>query len=493
MDEVEVPPTNGQWRSRPVIALALRTLVFAIPIFLTVGASLVAGALLRPLRVLAGTLVWWEVMVLISVAVLVLTMRLCRRALPLAALFKLSLPFPDAPPSRITLARGTSTRKLRRRLQDTSEGISLDDNVGYRSGRQAVERYERGRRAQDILTLVATLSVHDRAMRAHSDRVGMFADMIAAEMAFSAADRDRLRWAAMLHDIGKIKVAGEVLNNPGRLDEDQWQLLRGHAEVGAKMLEPLAPWLGHWVHAAEHHHERWDGSGYPHGLAGEEISIAGRIVAVADAYEAMTAARAYKRPKSVRAAREELVRGAGAQFDPAVVRAFLSIPIRRLRRVVGLGALFAQVPLAGPLVSPSMSGSTGLTVATAGVAFAALGVVGGLAPALAPRQQVEAATPNAGNPTPGSASQGSATPTETVSPSAEPPQKAPAPVESVAGTSTVAGRSGGGGGTAAAPAEQQDHPAGPPDTTMPGASGFTYGRAGMPIPGQGGTPPGHAK
>ncbi len=329
VDRARVDP---RWRRRPLVALGIRAGVFLAPILLTIGASLAASSLLPPPDGIAGTVVWWGMLIGISSVVMVLAIRVFRRALPLAALLDLSMAFPDSAPSRFKLARRTATsRQLERELQAVRDE-ALDDHVGRRKGLRMVADYERARRAEDILALVAALSVHDSRTRGHSERVGIFADMIADEMDLPTADRDRLRWAALLHDVGKIEVAADILNKPGTPDEDEWHALQRHPEDGARILQPLAPWMGEWVHAAEHHHERWDGKGYPHGLAGEQISMAGRIVAVADSYETMTAARTYKQPMSPTAAREELVRCSGEHFDPAVVRAFLNVSAARLWR-----------------------------------------------------------------------------------------------------------------------------------------------------------------
>jgi putative nucleotidyltransferase with HDIG domain len=196
-----------------------------------------------------------------------------------------------------------------------------------------------------VLELVAALSVHDKQTRGHSERVRVFADLIATEMKLPPADRARLRWASLLHDIGKLVVPSEILSKPAKLNETERKNVERHPEEGARLIGPLRSWLGEWAAAVEHHHERWDGRGYPRALAGERISLAGRIVAVADSYEVMTAVRPYRRPIGVVAAREELVRCSGAQFDPAVVRAFLNISVGRLWRVVGLGSWIAQLPL----------------------------------------------------------------------------------------------------------------------------------------------------
>jgi HD-GYP domain-containing protein (c-di-GMP phosphodiesterase class II) len=270
----------------------------------------------------------------ITVAMLLMIVaveRAARRLLPLAALLNLSLLFPDNAPKRFAVARRVGRpRDLQRQLQEARDRGIEGGEVAY---------------MQTVLELVAALSVHDRQTRGHSERVRVFADLIAIEMKLSPADRARLRWASLLHDIGKLLVPSEILSKPAALTERERLNVQRHPEEGAKLIGPLRSWLGEWAAAVEHHHERWDGKGYPRALAAEKISLAGRIVAVADSYEVMTAVRPYRRPIGVIAARQELVRCSGAQFDPTVVRAFLNISVGRLWRVVGAGSWIAQLPL----------------------------------------------------------------------------------------------------------------------------------------------------
>jgi len=256
-----------------------------------------------------------------------------RRLLPLAALLNLSLLFPDRAPKRFAVARRVGKpRDLQRQLREAHEKGVTGGEVAH---------------MQTVLELVAALSVHDRQTRGHSERVRVFADLIADEMKLAPPDRARLRWASLLHDIGKLEVPSEILSKPARLTDAEMDNVRRHPDEGARLLGPLSAWLGPWALAVEQHHERFDGRGYPRGIAGDQISLAGRIVAVADSYEVMTAVRPYRKPIGVAAARQELVRCSGAQFDPVVVRAFLNISMGRLWRVVGLGSWIAQLPLIG--------------------------------------------------------------------------------------------------------------------------------------------------
>jgi HD-GYP domain-containing protein (c-di-GMP phosphodiesterase class II) len=133
----------------------------------------------------------------------------------------------------------------------------------------------------------------------------------------------------VLHDIGKLGVADAVLKKPGPLTDDEWAEMRRHPELGARILDHAnLRDISAWVLA---HHERIDGRGYPHGLAGGEIPLEARILAVADAYEAMTADRAYRAALGHEAAQEELRDGAGTQFDPTVVEAFVATLTRGRR------------------------------------------------------------------------------------------------------------------------------------------------------------------
>jgi putative nucleotidyltransferase with HDIG domain len=227
-----------------------------------------------------------------------------------------------------------------------------------------------------ILSLVAAVEAHDRATRGHSERVRIYSDLIAEQMKLYPEDRDRLRWAAMVHDVGKLEVPTSVLNKAGPLDPAELEIVRRHPEDGARMTAPLHEWLGEWANAIIEHHERFDGRGYPGGRGGSAISLGARIVAVADVYETMTATRPYHRPKVPLAAREELSRCSGSQFDPAVVNAFLQVSVRRLRLASGPVAWLAQTPV--------LRGLRGFATAARRTASAATITVGAVVMSIAP-------------------------------------------------------------------------------------------------------------
>ena len=169
--------------------------------------------------------------------------------------------------------------------------------------------------------LAETLDLRDVATARHSETVGRYAEWIAHELGLSPVQVERVRVAGVLHDIGKLGISDAVLLKPRGLEPREWDEIRRHPELGARILEHanLRDVAG-WVLA---HHERLDGAGYPRGLEGDDIPLEGRILAVADAYEAMTADRPYRRALDPDEARAELRAGAGTQFDERVVDAFL--------------------------------------------------------------------------------------------------------------------------------------------------------------------------
>ncbi len=266
----------------------MRAAIFLGPIL----ASLVIAILISHLLPQATgpfTAVFWIIVVAVgSLLTLVVFERAARRLLPLAALLNVSLLFPDKAQARFAVARRTgSPRQLQEQLVDARASGRTDDAQGM----------------QSVIELVLALSVHDKATRGHSERVRVFADLIADELKIDAAGQARLRWAALLHDVGKLEVPVTLLNKPSAPDAGEWKVLHRHPEEGARLVAPLLPWLGEWGRAVVEHHERYDGTGYPHQLKGHQISLAARIVAVADVYEVMTAPRPYKRAMSIAAAR----------------------------------------------------------------------------------------------------------------------------------------------------------------------------------------------
>lgn len=149
------------------------------------------------------------------------------------------------------------------------------------------------------------------------------AELTARELGLAPALVERVRLAGFLHDIGKIGVSDAILRKPGPLNEEEWEEMRRHPEIGARLLAAREfDDIRQWVVA---HHERPDGRGYPHGLAAEEIPLEAKILAVADAYEAMTSDRVYRSAIGREKARTELRRGAGDQFDARAVQAFLTV------------------------------------------------------------------------------------------------------------------------------------------------------------------------
>jgi putative nucleotidyltransferase with HDIG domain len=325
--------TEGRWAGRPLLSATVLVAAHGIPIAAAVATSALLSRRLHEPGSLASAVLQWGFLFATSTAVLLVVDRGSKRLLPLAALLKLSMLFPDAAPKRLTVARKSgSIRNLEARLAE-AKALGADD--------------EPTRAAEVILALVGALHAHDRHTRGHSERVRWFTDLLAEELKLPPADRDRLRWASLLHDIGKLHISPKILNKPGKLVRREWRHIHRHPENGAKIVAPLAPWLGEWAATVEQHHEKYDGSGYPKGLRGDEISLGARIVAVADAYEVMTAVRSYKKAASAATARKELTRSAGTHFDPTIVRAFLNISIGRLRWVTGPVAWVAQVPFVG--------------------------------------------------------------------------------------------------------------------------------------------------
>ena len=175
---------------------------------------------------------------------------------------------------------------------------------------------------ETITCLARAVEARDHSTGQHVERVRLFSVNIAERMGISGDDRRHVEFGALLHDIGKIGVPDMILSKRGPLTPDEWQIMRRHPQIGRQVLSGIA-FLAPSLDAVLSHHERWDGTGYPNGLRGDAIPLAGQIVAVADAFDAMTADRPYRKGLSPEAGLAELVRHRGTQFSPQIVDAFL--------------------------------------------------------------------------------------------------------------------------------------------------------------------------
>jgi putative two-component system response regulator len=182
------------------------------------------------------------------------------------------------------------------------------------------------RERETVIRLCRAAEFRDPETGAHILRMAHYSWLIARQLGFPLADQDLLLEAAPLHDIGKVGIADKILLKPGRLDADEFEIMKQHAIFGHELLQGSASRvLQAGANIARGHHEKFDGSGYPSGLAGENIPIFSRIVAVADVFDALTSERPYKSAWTLDAASEFLRQGAGFHFDPACVNAFFAV------------------------------------------------------------------------------------------------------------------------------------------------------------------------
>jgi cyclic di-GMP phosphodiesterase len=216
---------------------------------------------------------------------------------------------------RLQAENGQLLEDLRRRNQELEVALKELDAAKRRSDEEFLLA---------IQSLAVALEAKDRYTAGHSERVARFAVLLGRKMGVKAKDLEDLRNVALLHDIGKIGMADSVLNKPGALNRREFDIIRNHPNIGAQILSPISH-LAPYILATKHHHERYDGKGYPDGLAADELPLSVWIVATADAFDAMTSTRPYRKAKPISFALDQLETGKGTQFHPDCVDAFLEI------------------------------------------------------------------------------------------------------------------------------------------------------------------------
>jgi len=175
-----------------------------------------------------------------------------------------------------------------------------------------------------ITVMTNLLEMRDPYTLGHSTRVASTAANLARFIGFDRKKIDRVYWAGIVHDIGKMGIPESILLKAGSLTEDEFEVVKTHPALSESALSNFS-WLDDLKPIVRHHHERWDGTGYPDGISGEDIPLESRIISVVDAYDAMTSDRIYRKALSIQEAERELLDGAGSQFDPYVVRMFLKL------------------------------------------------------------------------------------------------------------------------------------------------------------------------
>ncbi|HVH60197.1 MAG TPA: diguanylate cyclase, partial [Candidatus Sulfotelmatobacter sp.] len=228
----------------------------------------------------------------------------------------------------VTLKRLFSTgpeafEEIYQRLRQFTESLSATEPD---NGKALVLQEGRHALPQAVLDTVTSLAyaidAKDHYTQGHSQKVAAYAALIAESLGMSEAEVEEIRLGAVLHDIGKVGIPENILNKNGPLNPEEWETMKSHVSFGAKILDPLRP-LARIREMVLHHHEFYDGSGYPHALAGDHIPLGARIIAIADAYDTITSDRTYKKARSAPDALAELERCGNAQFDGSIVEVFV--------------------------------------------------------------------------------------------------------------------------------------------------------------------------
>ncbi len=216
----------------------------------------------------------------------------------------------------ITIENAIRKKALERELKDYQENLEIKVKEQTDLINQMYVR--------SIDALIKALEAKDFYTRGHSQRVTMYSVAIGKAMDIPRERIELLRQAAVLHDLGKIGIREAVLNKPGRLTEEEFKEITLHPEVAVRILEPI-PFFQPLLPAILHHHERFDGKGYPSRIAGKDIPLESRIMAIADTFDAMTSTRAYRQALTLEAANTEILRCSGTQFDPDIVPVFMAV------------------------------------------------------------------------------------------------------------------------------------------------------------------------
>ena len=175
-----------------------------------------------------------------------------------------------------------------------------------------------------IATIASMIEAKDSYTKGHSMRVAEYSSLLAAALGWSEEEVQNLRYIALLHDIGKVGIPDSVLNKPGKLTDNEFAIIKSHTTIGGDILKDIET-IAYVDSGAKFHHEKYDGTGYPSGIAGEEIPAVARIISIADAYDAMNSKRVYRDVLPVEVIRAELVHGKGTQFDPVYLEVFLKL------------------------------------------------------------------------------------------------------------------------------------------------------------------------
>ena len=177
---------------------------------------------------------------------------------------------------------------------------------------------------ETIFAIANAVEARDKSTGRHSYRVAEYSVMIAQELGFTEDQQEQIRKTGLLHDIGKIGVPDNILNKNSKLTDEEYEIIKKHTLIGGEILKGLSL-IPHVDEGAKYHHERYDGSGYPYALKGEEIPLNARIIGIADAFDAMTANRIYRKRLNMDVVKEELRHWSGSQFDPGLVEIMLDL------------------------------------------------------------------------------------------------------------------------------------------------------------------------
>jgi HD-GYP domain-containing protein (c-di-GMP phosphodiesterase class II) len=243
----------------------------------------------------------------------------------------------DAPSTGLTLAIAAMRRDLAVYAFDSSATDGAEPNrslelAGALAGLEETYAQSVGGGSRPFSGAVAAAVAADESAGGHIQRVCRYAMLLTGLVAPEHANDPQFEYGFLLHDIGKLTVPESILANPGALSDDEWELMKRHPEAGRALLDGI-PFLTEACRIIVAHHERWNGQGYPHGLAGDEIPVGARILALCDAFNAITQDRPYRKASSIADARGEIHRGGKGQFWPEAVSAFLDLSAAELEAV----------------------------------------------------------------------------------------------------------------------------------------------------------------